>query len=159
MSKLHFPLVALALPVVFLSLTPIARAEIVPRSQKQLESMASHVVNGEVKNIYSREERKGNFEYTHFVAEIAVRQVSKGKDLAAKDRVYVRYWRKVWLGRKEDTPSDPYGQYPRPTKGDVVDLYLQGNRAAGHDVAYPNGFYKITTPSKKRTTPVKKGDK
>lgn len=138
------PLALLAAATLLLSLS--ASAEFPPLTQDQLQSNATHVIKGVVVNIYSRNERKDNWEYTFGVVEVDVRQVSKGQDILARDRVFVRYWRKTWLGDPNRIPDDNFGNDNIPTKGDIAEIYLMGDRQIGFDVFSPNGFFRITKP-------------
>jgi hypothetical protein len=122
---------------------PSARAEIPNQSQEQLGASASHVLKGVVERTYEQKERRGDFEYTHCVAEIAVAQAEKGTEIAAGDRVFVRYWRKRWLAGG-NPPPDHYGHRSVPDKSDSVEVYVKGNRKSGFDVVSPNGFFKVS---------------
>ena len=55
-----------------------ANAEKAPSSQKQLESIATHIVVGKVQAIYTRTEREGNYEYVRKVAEVKITLTGQG---------------------------------------------------------------------------------
>ena len=67
-------------------------------SPELLRDTATHVVVGEVRQIWSREESTASWDFTHSVAEIAVESVEKGDGLQPGELVYARYWRKRWDG-------------------------------------------------------------
>lgn len=134
-----------------LMITNWAHAEIPKQSEKELRASASHAFTGTVVRIYSQEEKRGKFEYTYGVAEMAVEDVTQGTDVTANDRVFVRYWRKKWIGNG-NPPPDHYGHWEIPAKTDSVEIYVKGDRKTGFDVLSPNGFFKVT----KRISPEKK---
>lgn len=119
--------------------------EIPNLTRDALEKSASCCFEGVVQNIYERTEREQNYEYRHRVAEIAVRRVIKGTDIAAGDRVFVRYWRRAWIGSGPPPPSHS-GHRSLPEKLDTVEVYVQGDRRKGYDVISPNGFFQVTHP-------------
>src|SRR5262249_15436292 len=74
-----------------------ARAEKVPLSPEELRETATHVIVGKVAAIYERTETGPQWKYTHYLAEVKVEKAEKG-DVKAGDLLYVRYWRKAWVG-------------------------------------------------------------
>ena len=67
--------------------------------------------------------------------------------IVAGDRIFVRYWRKRWIGDGNPAP-DHYGHWDIPSANDAVVVYVKGTRKAGFDVLSPNGFYAVTKGSK-----------
>jgi hypothetical protein len=72
-----------------------------PASKQQLESIATHIVVGNVQAVYSYKEREGiplvsGYEYDHKVAEVKIEKVEKGE--ISESLVYVRYWSRTWKG-------------------------------------------------------------
>ena len=120
-----------------------ASAEIAEQSKEELKTSASHILTGTVVRTYERKEMRGGIEYTYSVAEVAVGHVHKGADVVADDRVYVRYWRKKWIG-SGNPPPDHYGHWNIPVSGDTAEIYVKGDRKTGFDVLSPNGFFKAT---------------
>lgn len=120
-----------------------ASAELVDQSKEKLQASASHILLGTVERTYERKEQRDGFEYTYMVAEISVERVEKGADVVANDRVFVRYWRKEWLGNG-NPPTDHFGHRGIPTNKETAEIYVRGDRKTGFDVLSPNGFFKIT---------------
>ena len=137
-----FPTATVALAVALVVVTS-ASAEIPNQSKHDLHADATHALVGTVQRTYERKEQQGNFEYTYCVAEVAVERVDKGTDVAARDRVFVRYWRKKWTGEGRGLP-DHYGHRNIPGSGDAVEVYVKGDRKTGFDVLSPNGFFAVT---------------
>ena len=72
-----------------------------PSSEDQLEKIATNIIVGKVKAVYSYKEREGiplvsGYEYDHKVVEVKVEKVEKGK--ISESLVYVRYWSRKWKG-------------------------------------------------------------
>lgn len=148
LSSISSGLVALTCMILLL-LNLTASAQLPPPTRDQLNASATHAVKGVVLNNYIRTERKDNWEYTFGVAELDVKQVTKGQDILARDRVFVRYWRKAWLGDPDLIPDSNLGNDNIPSKGDTVEMYLMGNRQIGFDAFTPNGFFLVTPPQKR----------
>ncbi|MEM1354600.1 MAG: hypothetical protein AAGC44_03475 [Planctomycetota bacterium] len=146
MKSLTFvPILIIVAVIVMLSAN--ASAQFSPLTEEQLRASATHVIRGSVSNVFVRTERKDNWEYTFGVVEVDVRQVSKGQDIEASDRVFVRYWHKTWLGDPTQIPSDHAGNENIPSKGDTADIFLMGDRQTGFDVFSPNGFFRVIPKS------------
>lgn len=137
-----FPIVSVALAASLMVMSH-ANAEIPKQSKKELQASASHALTGTVERVYEQKEKRAEFEYTYGVAEVAVESVDKGADVVANDRVFVRYWRKKWIGNG-NPPPDHYGHGNIPAKTDTAEIYVKGDRKTGFDVLSPNGFFKIT---------------
>ena len=72
------------LTIFFCGYTHLMYAAKAPSSKQQLESIATHIVVGEVQAVYSYKEREGiplvsGYEYDHKVAEVKIDKVEKGK--------------------------------------------------------------------------------
>ncbi len=124
-----------------------AWAEKAPLSTKELEETATHIVVGRVQAIYSRTERKGNYEYTRFIAEVRIEKVEKGE--APSDLIYVRYFDIDWKG-PGNPPPGPSG-HTQPKLGSTHRFYLarnaydgfstkDNNNDGGYNVVYGNGI-------------------
>lgn len=144
MKPCVFPLVILALAASLVVVT-YAEAEIPNKSLQELRASASHALAGTVQRTYEQKEKRGDFEYTYGVAEVAVERVGKGADFIAGDRVFVRYWRKKWIG-SGNPPPEHYGHRNIPEKAGSAEIYVKGDRKTGFDVLSPNGFFKIVQP-------------
>ena len=121
----------------------VVQGEIPKRSEPQLNRTASHVFVGTVVETYERQRKTGNrFEHTYGIAEIRVKAVEKGTDLALGNRVFVRYWRKRWIG-DGPPPTGHSGHWNIPAAGNTVRVFVRGNPKSGFDVLSPNGFFSV----------------
>lgn len=130
-----------------------AHAEKAPLSKQELEKTATHIVVGRIRAIYSRAERRGNYEYTHRIAEVSVDRTEKGDE--AGKLIHVRYLSIQWKGLGV-MPPGPSGHYPRPEIGELYRIYLardaydgfsKDNLDGGFNVIYGNGFEPLNDPS------------
>lgn len=137
--------------VAIVSFGDSALAEKAPLSKKELEETATHIVVGKVQAIYSRQEQRGDYQYTHYVAEIKVDKVEKGE--GPKELLYVRYLDIAWKGPGQ-VPPGPGGHYPVPKVAEDYRFYLarnaydgftRDNKDGGYNIIYGNG----TEPLKK----------
>lgn len=135
MRRTVSPVLALA---VLLFLVPLARAEKVDMTPEQLRKTATHVVTGEVSHIYTRQAREGKWQYTHYVAEIAVASIEKGEGLETGAPVYARYWTRRYLGR--NMPPSTTGHRGIPTEGARIRVYLARNAYDGFGQTKDGGF-------------------
>ena len=90
---------------------------------QQMHELATHVVTGELLAIYERTEKKGDWEYRHYIAEIRVGKPEKGEGIRKGDLIYARYWRRKWIG-KGPVPPSAMGQRGRQAEGDSIRAYL-----------------------------------
>ncbi len=140
---------ALAVLAVASPLLSPPRAEKPDMSVERLRETATHVVVGEVKQIWTRTEKARGWDTKHYVAEIAVHSVEKGSDLAGGALAYVRYWHREWSGLGQQ-PADTNGHRGLPSVGDKQRVYLARNaydgfgdtRDGGFNVVGANGFEK-----------------
>lgn len=125
-----------------------ASAEKVDMTPAELRKTATDVVVGVPTAIYHLVQREGDWQYTHYVAEVKVDQVEKGNDLQAGGLVYVRYWTRSWIGAGLPPPSTS-GHRGLPAQGQKVRIYLArnaydgfgtGNKDGGFNVIGANGF-------------------
>ena len=93
----------------------------------------------------------GDWKYTRFVAEIRVDECEKGDGVKKGELVYVRYYRRAWVGAGEQPPSSS-GHTGLPAAGDAVRVYLArnaydgftpDNTDGGFNVIGGNGFEKL----------------
>jgi hypothetical protein len=134
-------LLALVLPVA---------AEKVDMPREGLEKTATHIVVGEVRAIYTRQETAGDWRYTRYLAEVAAKEVEKGEGLAP-GLVYVRYWHREWHGGRTP-PLDTAGHRGLPKEGETLRIYLarnaydgftKENADGGFNVIGANGFERL----------------
>ena len=126
---------------------PPLRAEIAPKSPEQMHKMATHVVTGKVTGIYTSTSRQGDYQRTHYVAELAIDKIEKGDGLKEKQLVYVRYWTQRWVGRGLQPPGTN-GHRDLPAAGDAVRVYLVNKGYdgggevgdGGYNVVFADGF-------------------
>lgn len=109
---------------------------------QQMHEMATHVITGKVDAIYKRTAQQGDWEYTYYLAEISVNDSEKGEGVQRGDEIFVRYWKRRWIGNGPIPPSG-MGQRGRPEEGDSIRAYLKReaeNRSALFKVAAEDGF-------------------
>lgn len=125
-------------------------AEKVDTPPKGLRRTATHVVTGEVVAIYTRAATKGDWAYTHYLAEVKVAKVEKGEGLTSGGLVYVRYWRRKFTGAVP--PPSTGGHRGLPKEGQSLRIYLarnaydgftKENHDGGFNVIGANGFEKL----------------
>jgi hypothetical protein len=110
------------------SFAPV-RAEKVDLGPNQLRDIATHVVVGKIVAVYERKERKGDWNYTHYLAEVKVDKSEKG-DLKAGALAYVRYWTRAHARRGLPPPSTK-GHRGLPAAGETKRIYLARNAYDG----------------------------
>jgi hypothetical protein len=125
-------------------------AERAPLSPEQKLKESTHVVNGVVKAIYSRDVESGLYGLgtieTQYLLEIEIQGVEKGAGLAKGDIVYARCWRIKKHGAGGPMPG-PSGHFGIPNTGDSVRAFLAKGKYGptrqtdnGYAVVYPNGI-------------------
>ena len=148
----------LMLPAVLASLgiCATANAEKALMSSAETEAIATHMIVGKVNAIYSRLDRKGNYEYTRHVAEVKVDEVEKGKGVGRNDLVYVRYFSIKWIG-KGQMPPGPGSHWPQPKRNETLRFFLaknaydgftRANNDGGYNVIYVNGCERLEKTKK-----------
>ncbi len=108
-------------------------------SPEALRSAATHVVVGDVKQIWTRAESSASWDTTRYVAEIAVREVEKGEGLDPGGLVYARYWHREWDGWGAP-PADTNGHRGLPKPGERVRVYLARDAHDGFGDTQDHGF-------------------
>jgi hypothetical protein len=132
-----------------------ARAEIVPKTPEQMAKMATHIVQGKVRGIYTSTGKAGNYAQTYYVAELGIDQVEKGEGLKAGGLVYVRYWTQYWAGPGSPPPGTN-GHRGLPKVGDAVRVYLVNKgydgggdvKDGGFNVVFADGFEALPNQKK-----------
>ena len=132
-----------------------------PWSKDELETMATHVVVGKVKAIYSFKERKGDYEFTRLVAEVKIDKHEKGE--GANDLIYVRYFTTAWKGSGPVPPgsSGHSGFLPKPggthrfylSKKGYDGASLDGPKDGGFNIICPNGVQPADNPQEEKKQP------
>lgn len=122
--------------------TPIASSEKPNLPAASLAKTATDIVTGEVLAIYTRSEDEGNWEYTHYVAEVKVDGVEKGDGLKSGQLAYVRYWTRSWDGWGMAPPSTN-GHRGLPSKGQRRRIYLAKNAYDGFQTDNDDGGFNV----------------
>jgi len=138
MSGLIVSLSAVVLIAVAISARS-ARIEKPDLTPDQLRETSTHIVVGAVKQIWSREESAGGWDFTHYVAEIAVERCEKGDGLQPTQLVYARYWRKRWNGGGAP-PADTNGHRGIPKSAERIRVYLARDAYDGFGSTKDHGF-------------------
>jgi hypothetical protein len=131
------------------------KAEIVPKTPEEMQEMATHVVQGKVKGVYSSTAKAGNYQRTHYVAELMIDKIEKGTGLKEKQLVYVRYWTQYWVGSGPPEPGTA-GHRRIPSAGDAVRVYLVNKgydgggqvTDGGYNVVFADGFEALKAEKK-----------
>jgi hypothetical protein len=109
--------------------------------------MSTHIVVGKLRMVYLSVEMRGDFQYTHGIAEIAVEKVEKGVGPKGGEVVYVRFWNDNWIGKGPVPPHSDGHQVPR--QGAVVRAYVKRNHEGCYEALLPNGL-EVVAESKTR---------
>ena len=128
----------------------IIRAEKVNMRPDELRKTATHVILGEVAQIYERKEATDEWNTTYYLAEVRIKNLEKGDGIKADELVYVRYWHRSRAANRPLRP-DTNGHRGLPTKGETLRIYLARNayhgfgttNDGGFDVIGANGFEKL----------------
>ncbi len=139
---------SLSLLIAAAALETPASGEKVNMSPEALRKTATHVITGNVVNVYERTETVGDWKYTRYVAEIRVNDLEKGDRIDEGGLVYARYWGRSWVGKGRVPPSTS-GHRGLPVKGAKLRVYLarneydgfsRDNNDGGFNVIGANGF-------------------
>lgn len=84
--------------------------------------------------------RLGHTESTHYVVELKIASVKKGKGIQAGDLLYVRLIQEKWnVDAEGKTESPTEGHTTIPAKGNAIRAYLRQAKDKGYDAIKPNG--------------------
>ncbi len=83
----------------------------------------------------------------HYLVEMVVAGVEKGKRLKKGKVVYARCWKLKKYGKEGCRPG-PGGHFAIPGEGDLVRAHLTEEADGGYSVLYPNGFAAVNRPKK-----------
>ena len=147
-KRLFYSLVVLA--ITQSAFAPLSQAARAPSSKEKLARIATHIVIGQVRAIYSHKEEEGipivsGYEYDRKVSEVKIEKVEKGK--ISESLVYVRYWSRAWKGIGLPPPGGQ-SYHPQPRNGELCRFYLSKNsfdgwsdenQDGGYNVVYLNG--------------------
>jgi hypothetical protein len=132
-------LVPLAVVITMLTAAGPSRGEKVPLSPEELRATATHIVVGQVTAVYTRAETSGDWQYTHYLAEVRIAETEKGDGLKKGEPVYVRYWQRRWISRQKQPPST-IGHRGLPNQGDTIRVYVARNAYDGFGNTSDGGF-------------------
>ena len=135
-------LFSLALIAITFPFCTICQADRPLPGPESLLEMSSHTIQGKISQIYSANEDKGNFRYVFQIAVVDVKTVEKGEGISKGDSVYVKYWKRTWIG-KGPLPPDYYGQPNVPRVGDSMRVFLKQDKNGPFDVREPGGFHSV----------------
>jgi hypothetical protein len=119
-----------------------ARAEKAPLSREELHKTATHIVTGQVVAVYGRTETTGDWKYTRYVAEVRVGECEKGDGVKKGDLVYVRYYKRAWVGQGKMPPSSA-GHSGTPIEGESVRVYVARNAYDGFTTDNNDGGFNV----------------
>lgn len=140
--------ILIAIPLL-LALAPVLLAERPNLGTDMLKAEATHVLVGDVKNVYTRVVRtewQGQVtEKTFYLVELEVGEVEMGEGFQKKDLAYIRCWQRT---KSPPRPSPgPGGHGPIPKAGDRIRAYVAKGeypptRQEDNGIAavYPNGI-------------------
>jgi hypothetical protein len=125
---MRHPIFAVLIIVLACSVLAVARGEIPAEHRDK----ADYVVSGVVEAVYLQD--KGY--YHHYIVELRVDEVAKGKELKAGSTFYVSCFR-----RKADAPREPSasGHEPPPQPGQRITAFVRDSKGK-HRAIYPNWF-------------------
>lgn len=135
----------IAMLVIF---SDLAAAEIANMSAEKLASVATHIVVGELREIYSSVTRTKDWVKTKSVAALSVRQVEKGTGLTRGEVIYAKMWKKGWVGKGRPEPG---ASGHRPVKKGVLVRAHLVRRDGAFEVLLPNGLQEIKADEVKPT--------
>jgi hypothetical protein len=119
-------------------------AEKVDMTKDRLTSTATHVVVAKVVAVYKRAPvRDGDYDVTHYVAEVRVEAVEKSDGIATSDPLYVRYWTQQWAGKSDAMPPGTAGHRGLPKEGARVRIYLAKNAYDGFSTENKDGGFNV----------------
>lgn len=115
-----------------------------PRSDDDLASSATHIVVGEVTQVFSRVEEVGpGAENRIFLLEVKVVEVAKGEGFQPGKVLYARTWQ---TSKRPMGWAGPQGQNAIPPPGEKVRLFLRQSDDGGLDIVVPNGIAPVPAP-------------
>jgi hypothetical protein len=114
-------------------------AEKIDMDPGELRETATHVIVGEIVHVYERKEVDKEWSTTHYVAEVRVKEIEKGGGIEKGGLVYVRYWRRSWVGEGHIPPST-VGHRGAPKSGESLRIYMSRNAYDGFGTTNDGGF-------------------
>jgi hypothetical protein len=129
---------------------PTPALEMPTKSEETLRRMATHVVVGDVRRVWTVKEKAGPHRYVRSIAEVAVTAVEAAAGdapLAPGELVYVRWFERSWHGFGMP-PAESNGHYGwAPERGDRVRAYLARNAHDGFDPKNSDGGFNAICPN------------
>ena len=119
-----------------------AQAEKPLTAAKTMFKKSTHVVTGIAKEIYQHKVQKGNYEETHYVAEIQVDGVEKGDGIKVGQLIYVRYWGRRWTAAGNPEPGTN-GHSPLAKKQQAYRVHLAKDAYDGFGTEKNDGGYNV----------------
>lgn len=132
----------LAVALLLVAAPSVVHAEKPNLSPEKLAELSTHIITGNVANIFERVTRDGSWETHHMVAEVRIDKCEKGEGLNAGDLVYVRYWHRGWIGAGQ-IPPGTNGHRGMPESGQAMRIYLARNAYDGFSNANNDGGYNV----------------
>jgi hypothetical protein len=114
-------------------------AEKVDLPPQQLRDTATHVIVGAVVQVYERKDTDKDWATTFYLAEIHIKEIEKGEGIKVGELVYVRYWRRTWVGGST-RPLNTAGHRGLPKSGESLRIYLARNAYDGFGTTGDGGF-------------------
>jgi hypothetical protein len=128
--------------VAFLLASALVRAEKAD-FPGEAEEKSTHIVNGTVTAVYTKQVTSAKHETAYHIAEVRVDAVEKGDGIKPGQVIYVRYWRHVKYLAGDQPPPGPSGHANQPREGDKRRICLVRAADGALDVYYVSGFKNI----------------
>jgi len=120
-------------------ITSSAHGEKINMTSAEMKKTATHVIVGDVLQIFERKQTDKDWNTTYYVAEVRVNEVEKGSDIVRNQLVYVRYWRRSGIDPNRVVLSTS-GHRGLPKEGEAVRIYLSRNAYDGFGTTTDGGF-------------------
>jgi hypothetical protein len=104
-----------------------------------LRDTATHVIVGAVVQVYERKETDRDWTTTFYLTEVRAKEIEKGEGIKMGDLVYVRYWKRTWVGGST-RPITTNGHRDLPKIGDSLRIYMARNAYDGFGTTSDGGF-------------------
>ena len=142
MTMRHDAVVAV---VALLALQGRLPAEVPRMTPEELRQVSTHIVVGQVLDVFASETRSEDWVHTKSVAQIAVLQVEKGSGILPGDNVYAHTWNRKWVGQGKPDPGS--AGHSLAAKQDFVRAHLV-RKSGSYHALLPNGLVRIEEPER-----------
>jgi hypothetical protein len=116
-------------------------AEKVDMPPNALRDTATHVIVGNVVQVYERKETDRDWTTTFYLTEIRTKEIEKGEGIKMGDLVYIRYWTRTWVGgNTRPRPTNTNGHRNLPKSGESLRIYMARNAYDGFGTTSDGGF-------------------